>query len=155
MLVPQSTKMATQFLDIVSNPGLYPINFRIFESMNYEDLKKCCQVSSELENYIKTNCLKWKLFEILDTMKSVKKSLGDWMFFEPQDFGFGPGDNLPEDLPLGEQFVQNEEDQQTILYSFGQSTFDYFETYGTIEELKLFLEFIDAWLKDEETMINT
>ena len=65
-----------KFEDFISNPGFDPVNQRILNSLSYEDLKKCCQASKEIERYIKTYCQKWKLLEKLQALKSVQKERG-------------------------------------------------------------------------------
>ena len=102
--------------DFISNPGFHPINERIFNSLNYKDLKNCCEVSNGIKVNIETNCRKWKLLNRIQSLKSCRRS----------------------------------DCNETVLQSFGITTFEYFETSGSVEELKILLELIEAWLNEKE-----
>ena len=124
------------FVDLITNPGLYTINSKILNALSYKDLKNCCQVSKQIDHYIKTYCEKWKLLEELQTKKYVKKKGGE----------------STED-PDGEKLFCNY-DTRTIIPLFTKEVFEYFEEHANIEQLSLFLDFIQAFLDDQETQFN-
>ena len=125
-----------EFVDIITNTGLDPINRNILDSLNYEELKQLCQTSKEIEDYIKKNSLKWKLLEKLQERKHVIKSLG-----YPSDNGMDQ-----------EGYFWVIEHETPIINLFGRENFEYFEKHGNNEQLALFLDFTQAYLDEEETL---
>ena len=107
--------------DFITNPGFHPINERIFNHLNYSDLKNCCQVSNEIRIYIEKNSSKWKLFEKLQILKNSKRP--NWT--------------------------------ETILEMLGNSIFEHLESSAPLEELKIAVEFFEAWLTEKELHDDT
>ena len=135
-----------EFVDLITNPGLDPINSKILDSLNYEELKHCCQTSKAIEHYIKTYCEKWKLLEKLQERKYVMKSRIRWIYSAEE-----LNENFPE-MDQEEDVVDRDETPIINLFGkFGSETFEYFEKNGNNEQLALFLDFIQAYLDDENT----
>ena len=135
------------FVELMTNPGLDPINLKILDSLSYEELKQCCKASKEIEHYIKTYCEKWKLLEELDEMKCVIKSRGEFM---PSDICVEVlWNDLEVDEPEKDFWAPTE--QTPMIKLFGRETFEYFENSGNTVQLALFLDFIKAYLDNQRT----
>ena len=138
-----------KFEDFISNPGFDPVNQRILNSLNYEDLKKCCQVSKEIEHYIKTYCHKWKLLEKLQALKTVQKERGQAHKYA--EFKFEIDIENP-DHRINDDWFWDVTDTRSILQLFGGNTvFGYLEEHGDLDQLALFIDFIQAYLDDKRT----
>ena len=137
---------------LLTNPGLSLVNLKILNSLNYDALKSLCQVSKQIEDYIKKYCEKWKLLEILQSKKTIMKDRGEmipnnWLEIPDQvDMEWG---NLAEEQPADEFWGVTQRTSIEVL--FERETFEYYEQNGTNKELALLLEFIQAYSDDEKT----
>ena len=139
------------FIDLMTNPGLYTVNLKILNSLNLDSLKNLCRAAKELEDYIKEHCQKWTL--LLQIRKSATTTRKRGPFF------LSSGDSHPQQLDdfwdsnfWDQQNITVEEEmyeKATMVELLGKNVFEYFEEHGTNEELALFLEFIQAYLQSD------
>ena len=97
------------------------------------------------------------LLQDLHTKKSVVKRRGGTVYVDdlpkPQQIANQWGD-LEEEEPDEAFFGTDDDSSKTIEELFGSEVFAYFEQHGSAEQLQLFLNFIQAYLDDEETSYN-
>ena len=130
--------------DILSNPGFHPVNEDTLNHLNYEELKTLYQTSSAWEFYMKNSCTKWNILQKIQMMRKKKKHLGQY-----HDKLFVGDEELidPIGKVTGEVFVTTKKGTMNIHFAV---LIRHYEKHGTVEDLKILLEFMVEFRKQKE-----